>query len=74
MSRFLRILILTLGASTAAYAFQSLPPLPSHDHDPAGHQAPTAVPEIDPASAASAFTLLAGGLAVIRGRRTKRKD
>lgn len=30
-----------------------------------------AAPEIDPASAISALTLLCGGLAVIRGRRTK---
>jgi hypothetical protein len=28
-----------------------------------------AAPEIDPASAMSAFTLLAGGLVLIRGRR-----
>jgi len=33
--------------------------------------APTSAPEIDPASAISALTLLAGGLAVIRGRRRK---
>jgi hypothetical protein len=32
---------------------------------------PIAAPEIDPASAISALTLLFGGLAVIRGRRTK---
>jgi hypothetical protein len=31
----------------------------------------TSAPEIDPASAISALTLLAGGLAVIRGRRRK---
>jgi hypothetical protein len=31
----------------------------------------TAAPEIDPASAISALTLLAGGLAVIRGRRRR---
>ena len=30
-----------------------------------------AAPEIDPAGAIGALTLLAGGLAVIRGRRTK---
>jgi len=30
-----------------------------------------AAPEIDPAGAFGALTLLAGGLAVIRGRRTK---
>jgi hypothetical protein len=30
-----------------------------------------AAPEIDPAGAMSAFTLLAGGLAVLRGRRSR---
>jgi len=29
-------------------------------------------PEIDPASAMAGFTLLAGGLAVLRGRRSKK--
>lgn len=29
-------------------------------------------PELDPASAMAALTLLSGGLAVLRGRRTKR--
>jgi hypothetical protein len=36
-----------------------------------GNHGTLAAPEIDPASAISALTLLAGGLAVIRGRRTK---
>ncbi len=31
----------------------------------------TSAPEIDPASALSAMTLLLGGLAVVRGRRSK---
>lgn len=31
-----------------------------------------AAPEFDPASALAALTLLSGGLAVLRGRRTKR--
>jgi hypothetical protein len=34
--------------------------------------APTAAPEIDPASAMSAFTLLAGGLVMLRGRRASK--
>jgi hypothetical protein len=34
--------------------------------------APTAAPEINPASAASGLTLLVGGLAVLRGRRPQR--
>lgn len=32
---------------------------------------PAAAPEIDPASASAAFTLLAGGLALLRGRRRR---
>ena len=32
---------------------------------------PVRAPEIDPASAFAAFTMLAGGLAVLRGRRSK---
>ena len=32
---------------------------------------PVGAPEIDPASAVSGVTLLLGGLAVLRGRRTK---
>jgi len=32
----------------------------------------TAAPEIDPAEALTALTLLSGGLAVLRGRRSKR--
>jgi hypothetical protein len=38
------------------------PPPPPHS---------MAAPEIDPAGAMSAFTLLAGGLAVLRGRRSR---
>jgi len=41
-------------------------------NDPADPSTPTAAPEIDPAGAASALTLLAGGLAVLRGRREKK--
>jgi hypothetical protein len=33
-----------------------------------------AAPEFDPASATAALTLLSGGLAVLRGRRSRRKD
>ena len=38
-------------------------------HTPPGHS--VAAPEIDPAGAMSALTLLAGGLAVLRGRRSR---
>lgn len=41
-----------------------------HHHHLSG--GPAAAPEIDPASAIGALTLLAGGLAVVRGRRSKR--
>jgi hypothetical protein len=41
----------------------------SHHPTPPGHS--MAAPEIDPAGAMSAFTLLAGGLAVLRGRRSR---
>jgi hypothetical protein len=41
----------------------------NHHHTPPGHS--MAAPEIDPAGAMSAFTLLAGGLAVLRGRRSR---
>jgi hypothetical protein len=34
---------------------------------------PVKAPEIDPAAAMSGLTLLAGGLAVLRGRRQKKK-
>jgi hypothetical protein len=40
------------------------PPPPSFGPPP-----PTAAPEIDPASAGAALTLLAGGLLVLRGRK-----
>jgi hypothetical protein len=44
----------------------SLPPMcPPADHD----RPPVKAPEIDPASAMAGLTMLAGGLAVLRGRR-----
>ena len=41
-----------------------------HEHHPSKPHT-TAAPEIDPAGALSALTLLAGGLAVLRGRRSR---
>lgn len=42
------------------------------DHDSVmTDPSPMAAPEIDPGMAAGALTLLAGGLAVVRGRRRK---
>lgn len=78
MSKKLALLILSFGAVTGAQAM-SLVPGNHHDHDrdppaagPSGSSNPAAAPEIDPASAMSAFTLLAGGLVLIRGRRASK--
>jgi hypothetical protein len=54
--------VLLLSASGAALASHGWPP-------PWCFKAP----EIDPASAMAGLTMLAGSLAVIRGRRTKNK-
>lgn len=43
----------------------------NYTNDVVTNQTPAAAPEIDPGMAAGALTLLAGGLAVVRGRRRK---
>jgi hypothetical protein len=63
MHKKLALLILSLGAVAGAQA-GSLVPVTIHRAP-----SPVAAPEIDPASAMSAFTLLAGGLVLLRGRR-----
>jgi hypothetical protein len=72
MSKKLALLILSLGAVASAQAMSIV--RPPHDHagqtPAAGPPAPA--PEIDPASAMSAFTLLTGGLVLIRGRRSSK--
>jgi hypothetical protein len=89
MSKVLSVLVLSLAATSAANAFEHAPPWAQravanhealvHDRD-AGSKAttsatdPAAAPEIDPAGAMSAFTLLAGGLAVLRGRRFRKRQ
>ena len=85
MSRVLCVLVLSLAATSAANAFETTPPwahaAANHEalkSDPgskstAGTDTPAAAPEIDPAGAMSAFTLLAGGLAVLRSRRSAQK-
>lgn len=69
--------IAALGISGTAFALpwihhKSSAPWLHHDvsrnYDP---PAPTSAPEMDPASALGALTFLAGGLAMIRGRRKK---
>ncbi len=42
-----------------------------HDHHGNGGP-PVSAPEIDPASAMSALTMLASGLVIVRGRRSKK--
>ena len=41
---------------------------------PSGNHNPVKAPEIEPASAMAGFTMLAGGLAVLRGRRKVSKQ
>jgi hypothetical protein len=43
----------------------------SHPNEDSEHEDVVRAPEIDPASAMAALTLLAGGLAVLRGRIAK---
>jgi hypothetical protein len=77
------LLSLTATVSTASFAgTPSAPPggglgilcyilpfLCAPEHGKGGGGGVTSAPEIDPASAAAALTLLAGGLAVLRARR-----
>lgn len=65
-SRLAVIVITWIGAIGVAHAVTTLPP----KYAPRG-PSPTAAPEIDPAGAAGALTLLAGGLAILGRRRKK---
>jgi hypothetical protein len=77
-TKLFAILVLSVGCVSSVYAdtggscpwyFELL-----HLCTPGGHGGgPTPAPEIDPASAMSALALLAGGLAVLRGRSLKKK-
>jgi hypothetical protein len=78
------VLVVSLAAAAAAQAdehhSQPVQYVPHHswfwflirDHDDKDGKNHVKAPEIDPATAFSGFTLLAGGLAVIRGRRFKK--
>lgn len=71
MSKFIGICLIALATTTVANAF----PI-AFDHHGGRDQSwnsPASAPEIDPASAASGLTLLAGGLMVLRGRRSNKK-
>jgi len=71
MSKVLYVLVLSLGVATAANAGSSRPHSSyNHESPAAPSAAPASAPEIDPASGMSALTLLAGGLAMVRGRRS----
>ena len=82
MSKLCAVMVLCLGSINSAYAgsgngfnwcsifpFSLLPWCSA----PTPPTKPTAAPEVDPASAVSALVLLAGGLAVLRGRSLKKK-
>jgi hypothetical protein len=67
-------LVVTLGMATAAHASWGPPPPPPPPSWWAPPPPPPTVhraPEIDPSSALAGLTLLAGGLAVLRGRTGK---
>ena len=71
MFKIFGTLLLAFGLAGAANALQTLHP---HPHPPGDHPGPSApaAPEIDPASAIAALTLLGGAIAVVRGRRLKK--
>jgi hypothetical protein len=66
-------LALVMGAmcGTASAADNAFPFFDGHDHHGNGGP-PMSAPEIDPASAMSALTMLASGLVIVRGRRSKK--
>lgn len=79
MSKVVAIVVLSLCAGTAAYAkswhAQSHIGWASEAHEASeasGTGGAVAAPEIDPSGAMAGLSLLAGGLAVLRGRRSKK--
>jgi hypothetical protein len=78
MKKTAAALVLSFGMATGAYAFGPPPPLPPPPPPPPpswwGPPPPVhRAPEIDPAGAIAGLTFLAGGLAVLRGRRRTTK-
>jgi hypothetical protein len=63
--------IISIGAATAAYADKGGVPNDGNGRDKDKDKGSIAAPEMDPGTATSALILLAGGLAVVRGRRGK---
>lgn len=80
MVKPLGVLLLSLASvAVAATAYADGPPFGfdfdhlHHHHDlKCTYRCVTSAPEIDPASALSALTLLGGGLLVLRGRNKKK--
>jgi hypothetical protein len=72
MFKKLAMLIVAAGAIATAQAQAGEDGPHFFDRGPPTWSHPTAAPEIDPASAMSAFTLLTGGLVMLRGRRVKK--
>jgi hypothetical protein len=79
-SKLFAILTLSMGAVSSVYADATanlsvtcFPLLQWLGLCTPGHTGPTPAPEIDPASAVSALALLAGGIAVLRGRKSEKK-
>ena len=75
MSKFIGMAVLALAAASVAQAGdfnRSAKDLVNVNRHFIPNTPSVAAPEIDPASALGGLTLLAGGLAVIRGRRTKK--
>ena len=74
MSKVVAVVVLSLCAGTAAYAnnWSARSHVGFASHARVASSDPMSTPEIDPASAMAGLTLLAGGLAVLRGRRSKK--
>jgi len=74
MSKLVAVVVLSLCAGTAAYAntWADNARLGFAVHPQVRTSDTMSAPEIDPASAMAGLTLLAGGLAVLRGRRSKK--
>lgn len=75
MSKLVAVVVLSLCAGTAAYAdnWQARTRVGWASHARTAQASDTmSAPEIDPAGAMAGLTLLAGGLAVLRGRRSKK--
>jgi hypothetical protein len=75
MTRFLSLAMVFVGLMVVTGTASALVVIegPPHFWGPPPHF-PIAAPEIDPASAFAGLTLLAGGLAVLRGRRSRKSD